>query len=95
MNNMERISEFKRVEFVDFMPHEKEDGVLYVSKRFQLVICKCPCGCGFEAVMPIKPKQYGWDYIEKDGKVTLSPSVATDCPKKAHFFIRENKIQWV
>ncbi len=92
---MERLHEFKRVEFVKYMPHEKEPGVLYVSKYFNLVICKCPCGCGMEAVMPIKPKSYGWDYSEKDGKVTLSPSVAIDCPNKAHFFIRNNRIDWV
>lgn len=93
---MDRLTEFNRVEFVEYMPKEKEFGVLYVSKRFNLVICKCPDGCGSEAVMPIKPKSYGWDYTEKDGKVTLSPSVAVDCcPNKAHFFIRENRIEWV
>lgn len=92
---MEKLNEFKRVKFVECMPHEKEPGVLYVSKRFGLVICKCPCGCGMEAVMPIKPKSYGWDYSEKNGKITLSPSIANDCPNKAHFFIRENKIIWV
>jgi len=90
-----RISEFKRVEFVETMPEKKEFGVLYVSKRFSLVICQCPCGCGMEAVMPIKPKPYGWGYSEKDGKVTLSPSVAVDCPNRAHFFVRDNRIEWV
>lgn len=92
---MEKPNEFKRVDFVEYMPHEKEPLVLYVSMRFRLVICKCPCGCGIDAVMPIKPKSYGWDFIEKEGKVTLSPSVATNCPNKAHFYIRDNKIQWL
>ena len=90
-----KINEFKSVKFVEYMPKEKEFGVLYVSKRFNLVICQCPCGCGTEAVMPIKPKPWGWDYSEKDGRITLSPSVATNCVNRAHFFIRENKIQWV
>ena len=92
---MERLNEFVRVEFVEVMPENKEYGVLYISKRFNLVICLCPDGCGYEAVMPLKPKAYGWDYKEQDGKVTLSPSVANDCPNKAHFFIRDNKIIWV
>lgn len=91
----ERLKEFKRVEFVESMPENKEFGVLYVSKRFSLVICLCPCGCGTECVMPIKPKSYGWDYAEKGGKVTLSPSVAQNCTNKAHFYIRENRIEWV
>lgn len=91
----ERLTEFKRVQFVNTMPKEKEFGVLYISKAFNLAICKCPCGCGMEAVMPLKPKPYGWDYQERDGKVTLSPSIANDCPNRAHFFIRNNKIDWV
>lgn len=91
----ERLTEFKRVEFVETMPAHKEFGVLYVSMKFSLAICMCPCGCGTEAVMPLKPKSWGWDYEEHDGKVTLSPSVATNCRNMAHFFIRENKIVWV
>lgn len=91
----ERLTEFKRVEFVETMPEHKEYGVLYVSRKHSLAICMCPDGCGMEAVMPLKPKPYGWDYSENDGKVTLSPSVANDCPNKAHFFIRDNKIIWV
>lgn len=95
MTAMERLEKFNRVEFVEYMPHTKEWGVLYISKRFQLAICMCPDGCGYECVMPLKPKPSGWDYHEHDGKVTLSPSVANDCPNKAHFFIRENKIIWL
>ena len=93
---MDRLEKFKRVEFVHTMPSNKEYGVLYVSEYFGLVICLCPDGCGEEAVMPIKPhNSNGWDYEEHDGKVTLSPSIANDCPFKAHFYIRENKIIWV
>lgn len=91
---MERLEKFERVEFVEYMPENKEWGVLYVSLRFRLAICLCPDGCGFEAVMPFN-KPNGWNYEEHDGLVTLSPSVANDCPNKAHFFIRENKIVWV
>ena len=92
---MDRLEKFERVEFVDTMPSDKEWGVLYVSVRFALAICLCPDGCGEEAVMPLKPKTHGWDYEEHDGLVTLSPSIANDCPYKAHFYIRENKIIWV
>ena len=52
---MERLKKFSRVEFVHYMPEEKEYGVLYVSKYFGLVIFLCPDGCGEEAVCPIKP----------------------------------------
>ena len=93
---MERLEKFERVEYVTYMPSDKEYGVLYVSLYFGLAICLCPDGCDTEAVMPLKPHDpNGWDYLERDGKVTLSPSVATNCTFKAHFFIRENKIVWV
>lgn len=91
---MDKLKKFERVEFVETMPTDKEYGVLYISLRFGLAICLCPDGCGMEAVMPIN-KPHGWNYEEHDGLVTLSPSIANDCPYKAHFFIRENKIIWV
>ena len=91
----DRLQRFDRVEFVDFMPSDKEWGVLYVSLLFGLVICQCPDGCGEEAIMPIKPHDpNGWEYTEHDGLVTLSPSVLVQgC--NAHFYIRENKVIWV
>lgn len=92
---MEKLEKFEQVEFVEYMPTNKKWGVLYISLRFKLAICLCPDGCGCECVMPLKPKPYGWDYKEHDGLVTLSPSIANDCPYKAHFFIRDNKIIWV
>ena len=92
---MDRLEKFDRVEFVETMPENKEWAVLYICLRFELAICLCPDGCGEEAVMPLKPKPWGWDYEEHDGKVTLSPSIANDCHYKAHFYIRENKIIWV
>ena len=76
----------------------KRDGVakLVMKKNTFRLFGQCPDGCGTEAVMPLKPHDpNGWDYSERDGKVTLSPSVATNCPYKAHFFIRENKIVWI
>ena len=94
---MDRLKKFDRVEFVTYMPSDKEYGVLYVSVYFGLAICLCPDGCGEECVMPLKPNDpEGWTYEEENGKVTLSPSVLeTSCPNNAHFFIRENKIIWV
>lgn len=95
---MDRLNKFDRVEFVTYMPSPTayEYGVLYVSLYFGLVICLCPDGCGEQAIMPIKPHDpNGWDYKEENGKVTLSPSIATNCPNGGHFFIRENKIIWV
>ena len=95
--NMDRLEKFERVEFVEYMPDptEYEWGVLYVSMLFGLAICQCPCGCGEPCVCPLKPNDpNGWDFFERNGKVTLSPSILQDVCN-AHFFIRDNKIIWV
>ena len=92
------------VRYVDYMPETKEEGILYVSKKFGLAIHLCPCGCGEQVVTPIKGDWPGsktrpdcWGFTEhEDGTVTLSPSIGNfqfGC--KSHYFIRRNKIVWV
>ena len=93
-----------KVKHVEFMPETKEEGILYISKRFSLAIHLCPCGCGEQVVTPIKGSFPGsknrpdcWDFTEhEDGTVTLSPSVGNfEFPCKSHYFIRRNRIIWV
>jgi hypothetical protein len=79
------------VEFVEFMPEKKEDGVLYVSDKFQLAIHNCPCGCGTRAVTPLG--EGGWS-IEIDCEVvTLRPSILNrSCG--THYWVRKNEVVW-
>ena len=42
-------------EFVQFMPAELADGVLYVSIPFVTAMHLCCCGCGNEVVTPLNP----------------------------------------
>lgn len=96
---MERLTELKPV-FVEFCPPpgEKEHGVLYISKRFKLVIHLCACGCGVESVTPIDNAIGGWILSEHGNNiVSLSPSIGNfngESPYHAHYFITENKINW-
>lgn len=91
------------VKYVETMPETKEEGILYISKRFGLAIHLCACGCGEQVVTPINgswngwDKSHGWDFTEhEDGTVTLSPSIGNfEFPCKSHYFIRRNKIVWV
>lgn len=80
--------------FVDRMPTEIEDGVLYVLPHLQVAIHNCMCGCGEKVVTPLGDCQWSWNY---DGNnVTLSPSVGNfqyDC--KSHYFLRQGKVIWV
>lgn len=91
------------VKYVETMPETKEEGILYISKKYGLAIHLCACGCGEQVVTPLNGnwngwmKDFGWDLTEyEDGTVTLSPSIGNfqfDC--KSHYFIRRNKIVWV
>ena len=62
-----------RHEFVDHIPEQLDDGVLYVSIRFGTVVHRCACGCGEEVVTPLGPAEWRLTY---DGRtVSLEPSV--------------------
>lgn len=79
--------------FVDNIPEEIKEGVLYVSIPYETVIHKCCCGCGGEVVTPISPTDWA---ITFDGEsITLNPSIGNwslDC--RSHYFIRKNKVVW-
>lgn len=81
--------------FVEKIPHELKDGVLYICLRFNVIVHKCACGCGEKTVTPIDRK-YGW-ILEYDGEsVTLKPSIGNFNIKcKSHYFITRNKIEWL
>lgn len=82
-----------------------EDGVLYVvddtEQREQFIQFNCPCGCGKTVWIPYfkqgqQREMYpSWGFTEKEGKVTLTPSVFSNgFPCQSHYFIRDNRIQW-
>ncbi|MBW3021253.1 hypothetical protein KY334_08210 [Candidatus Woesearchaeota archaeon] len=77
------------------MPKIKEPGILYISKEFELAIHLCACGCGGECVTPTNE----WHLREfEDGTVTLRPSIGNwngEKPYHAHYYITNNKIQWL
>ncbi len=83
--------------YCEEVPAHKEEGTLYISKKYEVAIHLCPCGCGNQAVTPLdEPK--GWKLTEEHPTpntvaVTLSPSLLNyGCG--AHYFIRANKVVW-
>lgn len=79
--------------FVEFIPDELEDGILYISIKYCTAIHKCVCGCGNEVVTPISPTDWRLTF---DGKtISLNPSIGNwnfDC--KSHYWITNNKIRF-
>ncbi len=82
-----------RPEFVEFIPDEIKDGVLYISIRYNTATHKCPSGCGEIVVTPITPTD--WTLIWNGEFVSLYPSIGNwSLPCDSHYWIRENRIVW-
>jgi len=84
------------VEEVVTMPErtKMQDGKLYVSKKYELAIHRCACGCGIETVTPID-KERGWTYMESPEGPTLHPSIGNQqLPCKSHYWVQGGKIVW-
>jgi hypothetical protein len=80
-------------EFVDFIPRELEERILYISIEFATAAHKCFCGCGREVVTPLSP--VGWQLIYDGETVTLTPSVGSwglEC--KSHYVIQRDRVIW-
>lgn len=82
-----------RPDFVEYIPHELEEGILYISLRYNAVGHKCPCGCGNLVFTPLSPDDWQLYY---DGKgVSLTPSIGNwsyDC--QSHYWIIKNEVHF-
>lgn len=82
--------------FCDNVPEVKELGKLYISMNFKVAIHLCACGCGQQAVTPIRKDS--WNLTNNDGKISLRPSIGNfngENPYHAHYFITNNKVEWL
>jgi hypothetical protein len=80
-------------EFVECMPPELEEGVLYVSIPYAIAIHLCACGCANKVVTPISPVE--WQLLYDGESVSLTPSIGNwEFPCHSHYWIRHDEIQW-
>tara|TARA_B100001765_G_C19272232_1_gene236102 strand:- start:100 stop:534 length:435 start_codon:yes stop_codon:yes gene_type:complete len=79
--------------FVEFMPEELEEGMVYISPEYCTVIHLCACGCREEVSTPLSP--IAWE-LNFDGKyISLSPSIGNWSYKcRSHYWIKKNKVVW-
>lgn len=83
-------------QYVDFIPpvSNMKQGVLYISKPYKTTSHLCACGCGNEVVLPFG--SHGWALTERLSGVTMRPSVGSfNLPCKSHYYITDNKIEWL
>lgn len=82
-----------RHEFVEFIPEELEDGVIYVSMEHATAAHKCACGCGSEVPTPISPTD--WQVTFDGESISLKPSIGNwSFPCQSHYWIERGRIRW-
>lgn len=84
-----------KVEFVDKIPSNLKDGILYVCISCNVIVHRCACECGERTVTPID-KKYGW-VMKYDGQaITLRPSIGNfSIPCRSHYYITDNNVEWL
>jgi len=79
--------------FVDIIPEQLENEVLYISGRYSTAAHKCCCGCNEEVITPIA--ETDWSLLINDDYVTLYPSIGNwSFTCQSHYWIRRNKVIW-
>jgi hypothetical protein len=82
-----------RPSFVDCIPDQMDDGLLYISIPYSTASHKCACGCGEIVVTPVRPTD--WSLIWNGDEVTFYPSIGNwSFPCQSHYWIRKNKVIW-
>ena len=81
-------------EFVEVIPDEIKEGILYVSIPLAMTMHKCACGCGENVALPIRP--FDWELTWDGETVSIYPSIGSwSLPCQSHYFITKNKIVWM
>jgi hypothetical protein len=82
-----------RHEIVEFIPKERETGVLYVSIPYATAVHDCFCGCATKVVTPISP--VGWQLTFDGENVSLWPSIGNwSFACRSHYFIKKGAVVW-
>jgi len=80
-------------EFVEFIPGDREEGVLYISTRYRVATHSCFCGCGRKVVTPLSPAQ--WALVFDGATVSLVPSIGNwQAPCRSHYWIQRDRVRW-
>ena len=82
-----------RPSFVEFIPKELDDGVLYISEPYKIAVHKCASGCGEKVVTPLSPAD--WQVRRKGDLISLYPSIGNwNFACRSHYWIRDNRVVW-
>lgn len=80
-------------EFVDYIPDDLAEGVVYVCIQFATAVHSCCCGCGSKVVTPIAPVD--WTLTFDGETISLDPSIGNwsfSC--QSHYWIKRGRVEW-
>jgi len=87
-----RVKHLKQ-EFVEQIPDQLADGVIYVSIPYATVAHRCCCGCGYEVITPLTPTD--WQLTFDGESISLTPSIGNwsfEC--QSHYWIERGHVRW-
>lgn len=80
-------------EFVECIPEELKEGIIYISIKYATAAHKCCCGCGREVVTPLSPTD--WKLTFDGESISLDPSIGNwSFPCHSHYWISRNAVRW-
>ncbi|MCT4185326.1 hypothetical protein HZP28_17015 [Elizabethkingia anophelis] len=81
---------FKHV-FMTEIPQDPEQGILYVSIQYKVVVHLCACGCKNKVVTRLSPKD--WELTFDGNGITLYPSIGNwNFKCQSHYWVKNNSI---
>lgn len=79
--------------FVAVIPEALDDGVLYVSTEYGIMMHRCVCGCRNTVSTPLSPAD--WQFTYNGETVSVHPSIGNwEYPCRSHYWIRNSRIIW-
>jgi len=80
--------------FVEYIPTELEERILYISVSNCIAVHRCFCGCGAEVNTPLSSR--GWTLRYDGDTISLSPSVGSrTLPCQSHYWIERNQVHFL
>jgi hypothetical protein len=80
-------------QFVEFLPEQLDEGILYISIPYATTAHLCACGCRGEVVAPLSPTD--WRFTFDGETVSLAPSIGNwSFTCQSHYWIDKNRIYW-
>jgi hypothetical protein len=79
--------------FVEFIPEELENEIIYISINYCTAVHKCFCGCRREVVTPLSPTD--WQLRFNGESISIYPSIGNwnfDC--KSHYWITNDQVRF-